>query len=154
MVRATENLEQQIRLYESQSDSLARDLHAASARDIEAVVAYANFIYDRLKRIDEERSAELDATGAVPSEADARATEGLYRKWVTRAEADLRRAAEFEARGQRIAGLDRFRRAYYEAKDVLSIPVERVRSSARSAREGRTRDLREIRDELRGPADR
>jgi hypothetical protein len=147
MVRATERLEQYYKLYASQSDAIRQG--AVGASDVEAVVAYANFIYDQIKRIDEEWSGELDAAGGAATEGDARAMQDLYAKWCGKAEEDLRRAAEFEARGERIAGLDRLRRAYYEARDVLSIPADRVRRAADSARQGRTRSLGEIRDELR-----
>ena len=154
MVRSTERLEQQIRLYESQSDSVRQGQDEEARGETEAVIAYANFIYDRIKHIDEEWSGELAGEDATPSEGDALAMENLYRQWCTKAEANLRRASALDARGLRISGLDRFRQAYYEAKDILSIPMDRVRRAARSARDGRTRTLGEIRDELRSQLDR
>jgi hypothetical protein len=146
-------LEQQIHLYESQSDSIRQGHDDAARTEMEAVIAYANFIYDRIKHIDEEWSGELSAGGAIPSEGDARAMEDLYARWCARAEANLKRAADLDARGLKVPGLDRFRQAYYEARNVLSVPADRVRQAARSARDGRTRGLGEIRDELRSQAD-
>ena len=149
MVRATDNLERQLRLYESQSDAWRPDRQEVSIRELQQVIAFANFLYDRIKRVDEECSAEVAAAGRTPSEEDARAVEGLYAAWARKAEVDLRRASEFEGRGQHIGGLDRFRQAYYEARATLSVPAERARAAARHAQAGRTRPLGDIRDELR-----
>jgi hypothetical protein len=121
---------------------------------MEAIIAYANFIYDRIKHIDEEWSGELAADGSTPSEGDALAVENLYRTWCGKADVNLRRAAELDAKGMRIRGLDRFRQAYYEARSILSISTDRVRRAARSAQDGRTRTLGDIRDELRSKLDR
>src|SRR5687767_8918360 len=121
MVRATESLEDQLRLYESQSDSWRPDRRESSWAELQQVVAFANFLYDRIKRIDEQWSAELAAARAMPAEEDARAVETLYATWVARAEVDLRRAAEAQAAGHVIDGIDRFRQAYYEARENLSI---------------------------------
>jgi hypothetical protein len=149
MVRATETLESQLNLYESQSDSWRADRHETALAELRQVVAFANFLYDRIKRVDEEWSAEVATAGTAPLEADARAVEALYAKWCAKAEVDLRRAAEVEAAGHRVEGMDRFRQAYYEARANLSIPTDRVLQSTAHAREGRARPLGEVRDELR-----
>ena len=148
MVRATETLERQLRLYEAESDRFRQSDDAVRRAEAEGLVAYANFLYDRIKHIDEALSAAVPRAGGTPSEADAEAVWNLYMIWWGRAEADLRRATELEAKGEKISGLHRLRQAWYEARDVLAIPPDHVRRSARSAREGRTRSLGEIRDEL------
>src|SRR5215204_3535516 len=149
MVRATDTLERQIRLYVSESGALRQRQDQAACADVQDVVAFANFLYDRIKRIDEEWSAELTAGNQSPSEADATAMQALYATWCATAESDLRRAAELDAGGCRINGLDRFRHAYYEARSILSIPTDRVQTAERHARDGQTRPLGAIRDELR-----
>jgi hypothetical protein len=154
MVRSTESLERQLHFYETQSTAGRHGDDDASRAELQEVVAFGNFIYERIKHAAEERSAAAAAAGALPSEDDARVLENYYAKWCARAEADLRRAAELDAKGHRIAGLDRFRQALYEAKEILSTPSDRVRRSALSAREGRLRTLGEIRHELRRQADR
>ena len=154
MVRATETLDRQLRHYEAESDRFRQSEAPAAWAEAQEVVAYANFVYDRIKRIDEEWSAELVAKAETPSAADARAVWDLYARWCGKAEADLRRATELDAGGSKVSGLDRLRHAYYEARDLLSIPPERTHQSAQSAREGRARSLGEIRDELRRALDR
>ena len=149
MVRAAESLERQLQHYEAESDRLRATDDAAARAEAQEVVAYANFVYDRIRHVDEEWSADLASRGETPSDADARAVWDLYARWCGKAEADLRRAAALDAKGHRIAGLDRFRQAYYEVRDVLSVAPDRLRRSTESANHGRTRPLSEIRDELR-----
>jgi hypothetical protein len=149
MVTTTDSLERQLRFYETQSESAHQRQDDAAWAEIQEVVALANFVFGRIKRIDEEWSGELAAAGKAPSEGDALALERLYVKWCAKAELDLRRATELDAKGFKIVGLDRFRQAYYEAKDILSIPTDRVRRAAQDVEEGRSRPLGAIRDELR-----
>jgi len=149
MVRAAENLEGHFRNYEAQSDRFRQSSEATAGAQARELVAYANFIYDRIKRIDEEWTAQLGGSGGAPPDADADAVWELYAKWCGKAEADLRRANELDAKGITIQGIDRLRQAYYEARDLLSVVPEQVRRAARSAQEGHTRPLGEIRDELR-----
>ena len=148
MVRATDNLERQLRFYEAESDRFRDTKDDTAWVDAQNVVAFANFIYDRIKRIDEEWGGEIAEGGGTPPAADADAVWNLYAKWCDKAEADLRRAADLDAKGQKVEGLDRLRQAYYEARGVLSLPPDRVRRSAASAREGRVRPLGDVRDEL------
>jgi hypothetical protein len=149
MVRASESLERQLRHYQAESERLRQSPDAAAGADIQEIVAYANFIYDRIKGVDQACSVEVTASGVTPSEPDVQAVWDLYAAWFAGADADLKRAEEIRAKGERISGLDRLRQAWYEARAVLSIPPDRLARSARSVKEGRTRSLGEIRDELR-----
>ena len=148
MVRSTASLERQLGYYEAESDRLRATPDDAAWAEAQAVVAYANFIYDRIKRIDEEWSAELAETGAAPAAADADAVWNLYGKWCGKAEADLRRAAELDAKFRKVEGLDRLRQALFEARGLLSIRPDRVRQSAASVGAGRVRPLGDLRDGL------
>jgi hypothetical protein len=140
-----------------QIDSLRRQSEAweriaerpAACRELEEVIAFTNFVYERLSRIEEEWSDELDRTGADPKLDDARAVERLYRNWCERARSNLGHAAVLERAGHEIKGADDLRRAMREVEGILSMPVDRLRRAAESVREGRTRPLGEIRDALR-----
>jgi hypothetical protein len=69
MVRATESLEKQLRLYESQSDSWRPDRREASWSELQQVVAFANFLYDRIgsaaRQARDGRSRPLGGTSAM-----------------------------------------------------------------------------------------
>lgn len=144
----------QLSLYEEQSESWQRDyVEAEQCKDLEDIIAFGTFVYDRIKHIDAEWSNEMDAAGQVPDEADALAVWNLYANWSRKTEANLKLVGTMEAKGYHVEGVDRYRDAYRDAQLVTSVSIDRFRLSLRHQGEGRTRPLGELRDELRRRAD-
>jgi hypothetical protein len=144
MVRVAHSLKAQLDLYGTQSAWQRDDVKAMDCRDCEQVIAFGNYLFSQIRRID-----QCCQAGAVPSEEDARAVQKLYEDWAQFAKGNLECAAAIEQKGYKIDGVEQFRAAYHEARSVLSIPVDRVRSAMKNADEGRTRPMREVRDALR-----
>lgn len=132
-----------------QTEAWKQDHHEAMAcRDLEEVIAFSNYVYERIRAMDAEWSAEVKAAGTEPSADDAEALGNLYAKWRDRARFALSRAALFEKARHEVKGAGRLREFCREVDGILSVPAERLRQAAQHVREGRTRPLGEVRDEL------
>lgn len=145
---ATNILDSQLDLLRAQSEAWGAREKLAARRELEEVIAFSNFVYERIRGIDAEWVAEMEAAGIEAPLDDAKALESLYAKWRDRAKANLERAAEFARAGHPIKGLDRLHEFYREAEGILSVPAERLRQGAKHVEEGRMRPLAEVRDEL------
>ena len=79
MAKATNILTGRIDLFGEQSESWQRDdAEAMACLDFEEVIACGNFIFDRIRHIDAEWSAEMEREGAEPPLADAKAVQSLF----------------------------------------------------------------------------
>lgn len=146
---ATDILHRQLDLLGQQSENWRADREKPIAcRELEEVISFSNYVYERIRGIDAEWSAELDAAGTEAPLAEAKALEALYARWRDRAKANLQRAAEFLQAGHPVRGADRLWEFDREAEGILSVPAERIRQAADGIKEGHGRPLAEVRDEL------
>jgi hypothetical protein len=149
MARTTDILNLQLDSLAEQAEAWKKDHDAAMAcRDLEEVIAFGNYVFERIRAMDEEWSAEARAAGTMPSEGDAKAVANLYDKWRHCARIAMSQAAVFEKAGHMVKGADRLREFCREVDGILSVPAERLLQAAQHVREGRTRPLGEVRDEL------
>jgi len=120
---------------------------------LEARLNTALALFDHVRRIDQQRTAELAASGKCWTRESAAALAELYREWEAPSKMIAEQIASLEASGGLVKGAEAFKQAVLEARSVLDISLDRLEQSARQARAGRLRSVGDIRDELRRQAD-
>ena len=152
MVAATtEYLQHQLAGY---SRAWASDRASAlSSWDLEARLQTALTLFEHVRRLDEQMTAEIGSTGTSWTPESAEQLVSFYRDWERPTRRIAERIAELQARGIQVEGTDEFRAATLRARSTLNTSLEKLERSARDANEGKLRPLGEIRDELRRQAD-
>jgi hypothetical protein len=123
------------------------------AWELEARLKTALALFDHVRRIDQQRTAELSAGGEPWTRESAAALTALYRDWEAPSATIAEQIASLQSKGVSVKGAEEFQQAVLLARTVLDVALDRLEQSARQAREGRLRSVGEIRDELRRQAD-
>lgn len=126
---------------------------ALAAWELEARLKTALALFDHVRRLDEQMTAELVAAGTTWTPELAEQLMTFYREWERPTTEIARRIADLQAKGQPVEGADEFRAAALRARSTLNISLEKLERSVREADQGKLRPLGEIRDELRRQAD-
>jgi hypothetical protein len=124
-----------------------------AAWELEARLKTALALFDHVRRLDEQMTAQLVAAGTTWTPESAEWLMAFYRDWERPTSQIAKRIAELQAQGQPVEGADEFRAATLRARSTLNISLEKLERSVREADEGKLRPLGEIRDELRRRAD-
>jgi hypothetical protein len=126
---------------------------ALAVWDLEARLRTALTLFEHVRRLDEQMTADIVAAGTTWTHESAGKLLSFYREWEGPTSQVARRIAELQAQGHHVAGADEFRAATLRARSTLNISLEKLERSVREADEGKLRPLGEIRDELRRRAD-
>jgi hypothetical protein len=124
-----------------------------SAWELEARLKTALALFDHVRRIDQQRTAELSVSGETWAHDSAAALTELYRDWETPSQMIAEQIESLQASGASVEGAEEFKQAVLLARAVLDVSLDRLEHSARQSREGKLRSVGEIRDELRRQAD-
>lgn len=124
-----------------------------AAWELEARLNTALALFDHVRRIDQQRTAELSASGQTWTRESAADLTELYREWEVPTMIIAEQLASLEASGATVKGAEAFKQAVLVARSILDISLDRLEQSARQARDGRLRSVGEIRDELRRQVD-
>jgi hypothetical protein len=126
---------------------------ALAVWELEARLKTALALFDHVRRLDEQMTAELIATGATWTSESAEQLMAFYREWERPTPQIAKQISQLQSEGHRVEGADEFRAATLYARSNLNISLEKLERSVREADEGKLRPLGEIRDELRRRAD-
>jgi hypothetical protein len=121
--------------------------------DLEARIRTALTLFEHVRRLDEQMTADIGSAGTSWTPQSAEQLLSFYRDWERPTRQIAERIAELQAKGVRVEGGDDFRVATLHARSTLNTSLEKLERSARDADEGKLRPLGEIRDELRRQAD-
>jgi hypothetical protein len=123
-----------------------------AAWELEARLRTALALFDHVRRIDQQRTAELSAREETWTRESSAALTELYREWEAPSTMIAEQIASPQASGASVKGAEEFKQAVLQARAVLDVSLDGLEQSARQAREGRLRSVWEIRDELRRQA--
>ena len=126
---------------------------AVAVWELEARLKTALALFDHVRRLDEQMTADLVAAGTTWTPESAEQLLALYREWERPTPEIAKRIADLQAKGHGVEGADEFRAATLRARSTLDVSLEKLEHSVRDADEGKLRPLGEIRDELRRRAD-
>jgi hypothetical protein len=126
---------------------------ALAVWDLEARLRTALTLFEHVRRLDEQMTADIVAAGTTWTHEAAEKLLAFYREWERPTSQIAWRIAELQANGHHVDGADEFRAATLRARGTLNISLEKLERSVREADEGKLRPLGEIRDELRRRAD-
>jgi hypothetical protein len=121
--------------------------------ELEARLNTALALVDHVRRIDQQRTAELSASGTTWTRESAAELTELYRDWEAPSKMIAEQIESVQASGATVNEAEAFKQAVLYARSILDVSLDRLKHSALQAREGSRRSVGEIRDELRRQAD-
>jgi len=126
---------------------------ALAAWDLEARLRTALTLFEHVRRLDEQMTADIVAARSSWTPDSAAKLLAFYREWERSIFQIAKRIAELQFEGHQVEGADDFKTATLHARSALNTSLEKLERSVREADEGKLRPLGEIRDELRRRAD-